>query len=1482
MALLVAVLVSCSSDARRVEVDGPGEAAEPPRGSLPEAAQPEVGVPPSLRAAYVTAVQASAPEAYRLHWDPAKRVVQADCPAQQWRIELEAGRARVSSLARGASADARIDLAWVAVGRGAALASVEEATDVRIAGNRVTFSRGADVDEWYANGPLGLEHGVVLGAAPGGAAETRTEELTLQVRFSPNLAAELHEGWVALRSGDGILRARYGELFARDAQGRALDSWLELSDGAIELHVDDHGASYPVTIDPLVWIEENALLPLTSGAAAELGRGVALDGSTALVGAPGDPSLGVAAGAAMVFVKVGDTWLPQQKLLASDGAAGDGFGRSVALSGDTALVGSWLDDDGGSDSGSAYVFVRSGGVWTQQAKLTASDGASLDYLGGSVALSGDTALLGAGGDDDGGSESGAAYVFVRSGGVWSEQSKLTASDPDVLDRFGVSVALDGDTALVGAYFDDDAGVDSGSAYVFVRSGGVWSEQDKLVASDGAAGDQLGNSLALSGDTALVGAYTDDDAGVDSGSAYVFVRSGGVWSEQEKLVASDGAAGDQFGNSLALLGDTALIGAWFDDDAGGNAGSVYVFERAAGIWSETTKILAADEEADDRYGVSVALSADGALVGSYHDHQGGVADVGAAYVLSRSGGAWLEEQKLGFPDGSVGATFGAAVSIDGDRAVVGAPSDDTNGSDAGAAYVFARSSGLWVQEQKLLGVAPGDRHGTSVSVSGITVVVGAHAADVSGANSGAANVYVRSGGVWIQQAELAPVDGAADDYFGVAVSLDGDTAVVGAHGDDDNGGVSGSAYVFVRTGGVWSQQQKLLPADGSTGDYFGYAVCVDGDTVLAGSHYDDDHGSNSGSAYVFVRSGGVWSPQQKLSAADGAVDDFFGQSLALSADTALVGAPGDDDAGAESGSGYVFVRSGGTWALQQKLVAADGAAGDDLGWAVGLSGDRAVLGARGDDDRGVDAGAAYPFARSGGTWSQEGELAPANANAGDRLGSAVALSGASMVVGAPGANVSGVDSGSTWVFSLKKDNGDPCGGGGECASGICVDSVCCDAVCGAGVANDCQACSVAAGASVDGVCGPSTGNGCDDGLFCTVTDTCQAGVCAGNGDPCPGADGDGDCAESCDEAADSCTSPDPNGSSCSDGSFCNGGETCTAGVCSDSAGDPCPGPDGDGDCAESCDEAADSCTAADADGSGCDDGAFCTGTDSCQAGTCTSAGDPCPGADGDGDCAESCDEAADSCTAADVDGSGCDDGAFCSGADSCQAGTCTGAGDPCPGPDGDEDCAESCDEASDSCTGPDTDGSACDDGAFCTDVDSCQGGICEGSGDPCPGPDGDEDCAESCDELGATCTAPDPSGAACDDGAYCNGSETCSAGVCGGSNGDPCPGPDGDEDCAESCDETSDACVGPDVDGALCGEAGLCQAGSCRGTGGEGGGTSSGGGVDPAADDGADDGGCGCRLAGPAAPSRRAGWLELLVLGLLLRRWQAPARRRARQ
>lgn len=370
-------------------------------------------------------------------------------------------------------------------------------------------------------------------------------------------------------------------------------------------------------------------------------------------------------------------WIEIQKLRASDGTTGDEFGFSVAFSCDTALIGACYDNDNGHFSGSAYVFTCSNNTWIEQVKLLASDGTHGDQFGYSVALSGDTALIGAPFDDSG---KGSAYVFTRSGITWTQQAKLTASDSVAKDYFGQSVSLDGDTTLIGTYGDDG----KGSVYVFTRSEMNWTEQQKLFALDGEIGDLFGISISISGDTAIIGAKYDKNNGNMTGSAYVFSRNENNWIQQQKLLAPDGEDGDWFGWSISVDGDTALIGANGDHDKGYNSGAAYVFTRSDIIWTYQGKLFASDGAEYDDFGCSVALSNDTALIGASRKNN----YKGLAYIFTRTKTTWAQQAKLFPSDGAAVGCFGFCVSLDGNTALIGAPTDD---SGIGSAYIFIREN-----------------------------------------------------------------------------------------------------------------------------------------------------------------------------------------------------------------------------------------------------------------------------------------------------------------------------------------------------------------------------------------------------------------------------------------------------------------------------------------------------------------------------------------------------------------------------------------------------------------------------------------------------------------------------------------------------------------------------------------------------------------------------------------------------------------------
>jgi len=410
-----------------------------------------------------------------------------------------------------------------------------------------------------------------------------------------------------------------------------------------------------------------------------------------------------------------------------------------------------------------------------------------------------------------------------------EIAKLLAYDGAPDDYFGRSAAMDGDIAVLGAADDDDNGNESGSAYVFRRDDNgtpydprddSWLCEDKLLASDGAPADYFGWSVGVSGDLIVVGAPGDDVAGHMTGSAYVFQHddngtpedhSDDFWPEVAKLLNPGMTWGDEFGWSVAISGETIAIGAPGDDTAGNRAGAAWVFYGPN--WTPVAQMMASDAAPFDGFGAAVAIDGDALVIGApAHDHNG--ADCGSAYVFRGPG--WIQQDELQSPGGVPGDHFGASVAISADTVLIGdgAHDDGNNGSDSGAAYVFRfdANTGAWPPEATLLawdaggGNGENDRFGCSVAVYADTALIGTPEDEDNGMNSGSAYVFWRDDNgtpgnpnddFWVDIAKLLASDGGPFDYFGHAVALSGDTGLLGAFGDGDNGSNSGSAYVFAR-------------------------------------------------------------------------------------------------------------------------------------------------------------------------------------------------------------------------------------------------------------------------------------------------------------------------------------------------------------------------------------------------------------------------------------------------------------------------------------------------------------------------------------------------------------------------------------------------------------------------------------------------------------------------------------------------------------
>ncbi len=573
-----------------------------------------------------------------------------------------------------------------------------------------------------------------------------------------------------------VMLAACGDDDAGGGHDAATDSAMTDPDAQRDAAMEaDVGADAAVATDAALDADVDAMLPIDAGvdAPSELEGGI-----DAMVGADADVDAAVESDAGVDSTVDADAGVDaavgsdgqEAYLKASNTGSSDELGFTVAVSGDTVVVGapeedSWAtgvdrdqNNNNAAGSGAAYVYARSNGAWTQQAYLKASNTGTGDGFGLSVAASGNTIVVGAPYEDSAATglngdelnnnvvSSGAVYVFIRDGETWEQQAYLKASNPGMGDYFGVSVALSGDTLVVGALFEDsgatgangdqaDNGVSgSGAAYVFVRDNGIWAQQAYLKASNTGEGDRFGHSVAASGDTIVVGAVQESSAatGVDgdqadntqgnSGAAYVFVRSGSVWTQQAYLKASNTSAGDYFGYSVGASGDVIVVGAAAEDsnatgingnqsnDAAIDSGAVYVFARDSGAWSQQAYLKASNTGGLDRFGGSVAVSGQVVLVGASTEDSDATgidgsqdsntaSNSGAAYAFARSGSDWSQVAYLKASNGEAGDNFGASVATSGVTWVVGAIGESSNDNGingnqasnsataAGAAYVF---------------------------------------------------------------------------------------------------------------------------------------------------------------------------------------------------------------------------------------------------------------------------------------------------------------------------------------------------------------------------------------------------------------------------------------------------------------------------------------------------------------------------------------------------------------------------------------------------------------------------------------------------------------------------------------------------------------------------------------------------------------------------------------------------------------------------
>jgi hypothetical protein len=686
---------------------------------------------------------------------------------------------------------------------------------------------------------------------------------------------------------------------------------------------DAAGRVYVYTLTSGAWTQSAELVGSDTASGDYFGDSVAISGTTILVGAEGHARY---AGSAYVFDQNGSSWSQVAELVGKDTSTGDWFGGSVALDGTTAVVGA---PGRAGDVGAAYTFTATGGTWNQTGEL-AGPGPRAE-LGYAVAVSGSTAVIGAPGNPGG---KGSVDIYTYNSTTWSVTSTLQGTNRGAHD-FGSSVAVDGSTVAVGSWV-----ASAGAAYVYTGSGGTWTQSASFDDSGRAHG--LGAAVAVSGGTVVVSAVGSSGNG---GTAYVFGNTSGAWTQGAVINPSGPENGTFFGNrSLSISGGTLAVGA----PAHGTAGDAFVFSQVGGAWTQTADLSASDSNALDGTGSAVAISSFGLVAGA-PGHDG----TGRGY-LSPAPPPYHPVVGLQGADTSAGDMFGYSVGESGTTVIVGAPAHGGSGSayiatqtPSGAPYTQAavRSSyDAYVYEQpvEIMGsdTSSGDKFGASVSISGSTAVVGA-----PGHGNGTAYVFDLTAGGWSQVAELSASDGSAGGAFGTSVSISGTAIVVGA--PDQNG--TGTAYVYNETNGSWTQGAELVGSGLASGDDFGSSVAVDGTTVVVGA---PEH-AGTGVGYVFSGSGDSWSQVSELSGSDSVSGDAFGSSVAVAGTTAIVGAPGHTGGGA----GYVLSGSNGTWTQSEELKGSDTTAGDEFGASVAIAGSTAAVGAPGAR-KGV--GSAYEF------------------------------------------------------------------------------------------------------------------------------------------------------------------------------------------------------------------------------------------------------------------------------------------------------------------------------------------------------------------------------------------------------------------------------------------------------------------------------------------------------------------------------------------
>ncbi|WP_417392204.1 Calx-beta domain-containing protein [Gimesia sp.] len=613
------------------------------------------------------------------------------------------------------------------------------------------------------------------------------------------------------------------------------------------------------------------------------------------------------------------------------------FGSTVALDQDKLVVGATYGSGSSQPGNLVYLFEKGATGWdaAKETILTGFDSLQSDGYALSLAISKNTIAVGAPFDDQTGENAGAVYLYDGANG-WDNpvEIKLTPVNTENNDpfydignyeqQFGLQIALDDDLLVIGTEAVSPA---SSAIYLYDGSDGWDSLKESRIAYTSISPDYIrgfGTRVDINKNEILVTSL-DLFTPSDVSHVYSFSRPAAyedVVQTESLIPPAPVVDGDHYGSAIEVEGDYMFVAAIDSALEAPYAGAVYVYQRnrhgtpeaeADDTWDYHSTLTAYDAAAGDQFGTSIAIDGDTLVIGAYLEDSLGE-DRGAAYVYRLNGSTWELEEKLTASDTTDGDYFGVSVAIENDTILVGASYWDSNSStsnyDDGAAYVFTRTGGNWLETQRLTASNNGilDRFGNDVAIQNGTLFVTAVSANAGDTTSDAGAVYLfeQIAGVWQEQQILGPPDGEYNDVFGSDIHVDGDYLGVVAFGDDDN---KGSAYLFVNNAGTWEFQQQLVPPVDNDADRSVFSLRISGQTLVIGGRFSDGLGTDTGAAFLYELVDSQWTESQKLSAADGAFQDFFGYAVAFSETEVIVSAPLNDEAGNDTGKVYIFSTTG---------------------------------------------------------------------------------------------------------------------------------------------------------------------------------------------------------------------------------------------------------------------------------------------------------------------------------------------------------------------------------------------------------------------------------------------------------------------------------------------------------------------------------------------------------------------------------------------